>query len=244
MMRDASEVRTMNCEKCQDLLSDFIDGSLAPEDHNSVETHLNVCVGCAEARNDLGVIVGFFLEHQGEYDAVPNERALWLRISNMIEVGSARPSRTLITENAGWWFRLMNRSWQLSFPQLAPAATVIVIVVSLFTLVGLRGFNLTSGGSGIQSAGVVPPLGGASVTERFRQQQQVIAYWNERVELNKARWNPQMRETFDKNMTVIDTAVNDSMRQLSQNPHDEVSEEILNAALNDKVELLKEFAAL
>jgi hypothetical protein len=83
-----------------------------------------------------------------------------------------------------------------------------------------------------------------SIKDRYRQQQQVIAYWNERVELNKARWNPQMRDTFDKNMSVIDAAVNDSMRQLTQNPHDEVSEEILNAALNDKVELLKEFAEL
>jgi len=53
-----------------------------------------------------------------------------------------------------------------------------------------------------------------------------------------------MRETFDRNMEVIDAAVNDSMRQLDQNPHDGVSEDILNAALNDKVELLKEFADL
>jgi hypothetical protein len=138
----------------------------------------------------------------------------------------------------------MNRSWQLSFPQLAAAATVIIVVVSIFTLVGLRGLGFTGGGSGVQSAGFVPPLGDVSVKDRYRQQQQVIAYWNERVELNKARWNPQMRETFDKNMSVIDSAVNDSMRQLTQNPHDEVSEEILNAALNDKVELLKEFAEL
>ncbi len=72
----------------------------------------------------------------------------------------------------------------------------------------------------------------------------MIGYWNDRVELNKARWNAQMRDTFDRNMKVIDAAVNDSMRQLNQNPHDEVSEEILNAALNDKVELLKEFAEL
>ena len=243
MMRDASEVRTMNCEKYQDLLSDFIDGSLAPEDHNSVETHLNVCIVCSEARNDLGAIVGFCLEHRGEYDAVPNERALWLRINNMIEVDSASASRTAIPANAGSWVRLMNRSWQLSFPQLAAAVTVIIIVVSLFTIVGLRGFSFR-GGSGVQSANSVPPVGAVAVKERFRQQQQVIAYWNERVELNKARWNPQMRETFDKNIGVIDAAVNDSMRQLSQNPHDEVSEEILNAALNDKVELLKEFAAL
>jgi Putative zinc-finger len=232
----------MNCEKYQDLLSDFIDGSLAPEDHHSVETHLNVCVVCTEARNDLGAIAGFCLEHRGEYDAVPNERALWLRISNMIEVDSASASRTAVPASAGWWFRLMNRRWQLSFPQLA-AATVIIIVVSMFSIVGLRRFNFTGGDASFKSAGLVPPLGG-SVTDRFRQQQQVIAYWNERVELNKARWNPQMRETFDKNMSVIDAAVNDSMRQLGQNPHDEVSEEILNAALNDKVELLKEFAEL
>jgi hypothetical protein len=243
VMRDASEVRTMNCEKYQDLLSDFIDGSLAPEDHNSVETHLNVCIVCSEARNDLGAIVGFCLEHRGEYDAVPNERALWLRINNMIEVDSASAPRTALPANAGSWVRLMNRSWQLSFPQLAAAVTVIIIVVSLFTIVGLRGFSFR-GGSGVQSANSVPPVGAVAVKERFRQQQQVIAYWNERVELNKARWNPQMRETFDKNVGVIDAAVNDSMRQLSQNPHDEVSEEILNAALNDKVELLKEFAAL
>jgi hypothetical protein len=232
----------MNCEKYQDLLSDFIDGSLDREDHNSVKAHLNVCAVCAEAQDDLTSIVGFCLEHRGEYDTVPNERALWLRISNMIEVDSASASPTALPANAGWWFRLMNRSWRLSFPQLAAAATVIIILVSIFTVVGFRGLNFTR--SGPRSAGLVPPLSGITLKDRYRQQQEVIAYWNERVELNKARWNPQMRDTFDKNMTVIDAAVNDSLRQLSQNPHDEVSESILNAALNDKVELLKEFAAL
>ena len=234
----------MNCEKYQDLLSDFIDGSLAPEDHNGVETHLSVCVVCAEARSDLDAIVGFCLEHRGEYDAVPNERALWLRISNMIEVESAAMSRSAIPENAGWWFRLMNRSWQLSFPKLAASVAVIAIVVSIFTVVGLRGLNLTGGSSSIRSSGLAIVSSGSSVADRYRQQQQIIDYWNQRVELNKARWNPQMRETFDRNMSVIDAAVNDSMRQLNQNPHDEVSEEILNAAMNDKVELLKEFAEL
>ena len=234
----------MNCEQYQDVLSDFIDGSLAPEEHNSVAAHLSVCGECTEARNDVDAIVGFCHEHRGEYDAVPNERALWLRISNMIEMESPDVPRKAIPADAGWWFRLMNRSWQLSFPQLAAAATVIIIVVSIFTVVGLRGLNFTGGDPGVRTAGLALPSTDGAVKERFRQQQQVIAYWNERVELNKARWNPQMRETFDKNMSVIDTAVNDSMSRLTQNPHDEVSEEILNAALNDKVELLREFAAL
>jgi hypothetical protein len=233
----------MNCEQYHDLLSDFIDGSLAPEDHSSVTTHLSACGACTEARTDLGAVIEFCVEHRGEYDAVPNEHALWLRISNIIE--AEVPLRQPISANPGWWFRLMNRSWQLSLPQLAAAAAAIIIVAAVFTVVGLRGFDLTGGGSGLRASGLtLPSSTGGSVKERFSQQQTVIAYWNERVELNKARWNPQMRETFDKNMSVIDAAVNDSMRQLSQNPHDEVSEEILNAALNDKVELLKEFAAL
>ena len=233
----------MNCEKYQDLLSDFIDGSLAQSDHDSIESHLSVCGVCAEARGDLDAIVGFCREHRGEYDAVPNERALWLRISNSIESELSVTSPAAIPPGAGWWFRLMNRSWELSFPQMAAAVVAIIIVVSAVTSVGLRRFNF-GGGSGVQSAGASLALNGSSVQDRIRQRQQVIAYWNQRVELNKARWNPQMRETFDRNMSVIDAAVNDSLSQLNQNPHDEISEEILNGALNDKIQLLQEFSQL
>jgi hypothetical protein len=103
----------------------------------------------------------------------------------------------------------------------------------------------TLSNSGPVQAGFIALTSNAvSLEDRYRQQQQAIAYWNDRVEMNKARWSSQMRETFDRNMSVIDAAVNDSMKQLRQNPHDEVSEEILNDALNDKVALLKEFADL
>jgi hypothetical protein len=244
MMRDASEVGTMNCDNYQDLLSDFVDGSLPPQEHQRVETHLGGCSDCSDVRRDLGAIVGFCLEHRGEYDAVPNERALWLRISNMVEVELSGQTPAKITSEAGWWFRLMNRSWRLSFPQLATAVTAIVILAVMFTFLGVRGLSGFGGGSSSPQMAGLGMLPGSSVAERYRQQQQVIDYWNQRVELNKSRWNPQMRETFDRNMSVIDAAVNDSMRQLTQNPQDEISEEILNAALNDKVNLLKEFSAL
>jgi hypothetical protein len=105
----------------------------------------------------------------------------------------------------------------------------------------LRAF---SGSSGVRTSGLTLASDAATVQDRYRQQAQVIEYWNQRVELNKARWNPQMRETFDRNMGVIDAAVKDSMGRLSQNPHDEISEDILNAALGDKIALLKEFAEL
>ena len=228
----------MNCEKCQDLVSELIDGSLNRHDYALLEAHLGECLECAEVRNDLSTIVGFCREHRGEYDAPANERALWLRISNSIESEIKVGSRTTAVR-AGNRLGFLKRSWELSFPQLAASIAALVIVVSLGTVIGVR--RLPNLGSQ-----PVPMLASSSlsVKDRYRHQQQVIDYWNQRVELNKARWNPQMRETFDRNMSVIDAAVNDSMHELSVNPRDEISAEMLNAALNDKVELLKEFAEL
>jgi len=232
----------MNCEQYQELLSDLVDGFASSEDRNRIESHLSGCVACAEVRDDFVAIVGYCSEHRGEYDVVPNERALWLRISNTIEAENPVRARESVPSGANSWFRLMNRSWQLSFPQLAAAVTAIVLVVAIATVVSMK--QLSSGGSSVQTAGVTFGTNNVSLDDRYRQQQQAIAYWKDRVELNKARWSPEMRDTFDRNMTVIDTALNDSMKQLNQNPHDSVSEDILNDALNDKVALLKEFADL
>jgi len=230
----------MNCENYRDLLSDFIDESLTPQDRAKVETHLSACGACAEARADLDLIVGFCREHRGEYDPVPNEKALWLRISNTLESELTIRTATNVPAGAGWWFRVMNRSWQLSFPQLATSVAATIVIAVALTLAGLRVFS----GSGVKSSGLTLVSESSTVQDRYRQQRQTIEYWNKRVELNKARWNPQMRETFDRNMGVIDAAVDDSMGRLNQNPHDEVSEDILNAAMSDKIALLKEFSEL
>lgn len=233
----------MNCENYQVLISDLVDGTLTAEDCRRVELHLSACPDCAGARGDLSTIVEFCREHRGDYDAVPNAGALWVRISNVIEAETSLSSRTAVPETAGWWFRLMNRSWQLSFPKLAGLVAAIVLVVSIATGLGVRNIAWLNG-SGIQSAGL--PVGSSSVPieDRYRQQQQAIAYWNQRVEINKARWNAQMRDTFDRNVGVIDGTVAEALQRLKDNPHDTVSEDVLNDALNDKIALLKEFADL
>jgi hypothetical protein len=232
----------MNCEKCQDLIGDFLDGALSHEDQAKLSLHLEECLGCVDVRNDLQAIVGFCRANRGEYSAPPNEKALWLRIRNMIEAGASNSDPVPARINS--WTNWISRSWELSFPQLAASAAAIVLIVSLSTVVGLRRWQSgdarfigSGGGAALNAAG-------AKVRDRVSQQQQIISYWNQRVEFNKARWNPEMRETFDRNLKVIDQAVNESLDALTLDPHDEVSEEMLNAALNEKLSLLKEFAAL
>ena len=227
----------MNCEACQELIHDLIDGSISRSDESTLNTHLTECLDCYNVRQDLASIVDFCRTQRGHYEAPPNEQALWLRIRNVLEaegpstVQNTKPRPSLLS-------RWMSRTWELSLPQLAASTVAIVLLVSLATVVGLRRL----GGYGENTA--QPPQEVSSVNDRIWQRRQVIDYWNQRVELNKARWSAEMRETFDRNMKVIDQAVADSLNELNRNPHDEVSEQMLNESLNDKLALLKEFSDL
>ncbi len=228
----------MNCEICQELIQDLIDGSISQRDEFTLNTHLKECLDCDSVRQDLSSIVGFARTQREEYAAPPNEHALWLRIRNSIE--AELPSRVAANTGRETSFlgRLMGRSWELSLPQLAASAVAIVLLVSLATVVGLRRW----GGYGVEAAPSQVEV--SNVNDRFSQRRQVIDYWNQRIELNKVRWSPEMRETFERNLKVIDQAVADSLNELKRNPHDEVSEQMLNESLNDKLSLLKEFSDL
>ena len=229
----------MNCETCQELIHDLIDGSISQADEFNLNTHLKQCLDCDSVRQDLTSIVGFCRTQRGLYEAPPNERALWLRIRNVIEaeipnsvVASPAPQRSFLG-------RLMGHTWELSFPQLATSAVAIVLLVSLATVVGLRRW----GGYGVPTP--VTQVAASSENDQvWQRQQQVINYWNQRIELNKARWSPEMRATFDRNMKFIDEAVANALEDLKRNPHDEVSEQMLNEALNDKLTLLQDFSDL
>lgn len=236
----------MNCEKCQELIHDLVDGALSREDSAALNLHLEDCLSCADVRNDLQSIVSFCKQNRDLYVAPPNERALWLRIRNVIEAEQAATAVSVPASpvKSSIWPAWLSRSWELSVPQLTASVAALVIVVSLATAVGIRRWESTNKGVGGDTTLQSFSATGVNVRDRFSQQQQAIAYWNQRVELNKARWNAQMRETFDRNLQVIDQAVNDSMNELTRNPHDEVSEEMLNAALNEKLTLLKEFSDL
>jgi hypothetical protein len=229
----------MNCETCQELIHDLIDGSITQRDEFTLNTHLKECLDCESVRQDLASIVGFCRTQRGQYDAPPNEQAMWLRIRNVIE--AELPSRTVTrTEPQRSFFsRLMSHSWQLSLPQLAASTAAIVLLVSLVTVVGLRRW----GGYGVVA--IAPAQFGASdVNDRIWQRRQVIDYWNQRVELNKARWSPEMRSKFDLSLKSIDEAISISMDELSRNPHDEISEQMLNESLDYKLTLLKDFSDL
>jgi hypothetical protein len=228
----------MNCEKCQELIHDLLDGTLSRSDEVALNTHLRQCLDCESVRQDLSSIVGFCRSHRGEYDAPPNSQALWLRIRNVVEAEAAIVQGKAKAPRKSFLGDLLGRSWEMSLPQLASFAVAIMLLVSIVTVVAIRRF------SAIPTSVDQPPVQASNINERVWQRQQVINYWKQRVELNKARWSPEMRDTFDRNLQVIDAAVTQSLNELNRNPHDEISEQMLNESLNDKLVLLKEFSDL
>ncbi len=245
----------MNCEKCQELLSDFLDSALTPEEQATLDAHFGECLSCFSAHDELNSIVSFCRENRADYDAPPNERALWLRIQNTIEADRVRASAASAVAAANsprenLWTRLINRSWELSFSQMAMAVAAIVIAVSLATAFSLRRMQndsinspATASVNGTERQNTAPMMF-AATGPNIRSVSQQLDYWQQRVDERKARWSAQRREDFDLNLKVIDQTVEENLRYLKEHPHDEISEEMLNAALSDKVELLREFSDL
>ena len=135
----------MNCETCQELIHDLIDGTISQRDESTLNTHLKECLDCESVRRDLASIIGFCRTQRGHYEAPPNEQAMWLRIRNVIE--AELPAKSVVNPEPRRSFlgRLMGHTWELSLPQLAASAAAIVLFVSLATVVGRASLGWISG---------------------------------------------------------------------------------------------------
>lgn len=232
----------MNCETCQELLSDWLDNGLPAAERITIGAHLAECLPCLAVHDELEAILSVCVGQRGDYAPVPQAEAMWRRINNVIEAENSvhlRPPVPVSASRPSLWARWRNHTWQFSFAQLAGAVAVSAVVVSLASITLSRFAVL-----GTSAASVKISIAGERGEDLLRQRQTAMDYWLKRVEQRKAQWKPQMRQAFDYNLSVLNQAVNESRQELVINPHDEISEERLNAALEDKMELLKEFAEL
>ncbi len=249
----------MNCEHCQELISVFLDNDLDETSANDVRAHLAVCEGCSKVCEDLAMIMDFCQLEQDAAALPPNPQALWCRINNIIE---SEVQAEIVKEHkekveaqtaevkTGW----LPRRWNFSFSQIASAVLGVAVLSSLLTFIGLRGFNAPADQLAAYSEPTVFDrlLGKIGLTETPRQKRErilkereiAIDYWNKRVEARRSQWNAHLRDAFDRNLNEINQAVNEYSLILQENPQDELSVEMLDTALNEKMELLREFSEL
>jgi hypothetical protein len=249
----------MKCEQCQELISAFLDNDLEETMSASVQTHLALCVQCAKVCEDFAVILDFCRQQPTSQVIPPNSQALWCRISNTIET-EIKTDTALQTKQKQEETKqgLFPHAWKFSFSQIASAVLGIALVSSLLTIVGVKNYSAptANGDSAIETYAepnafekVLGTFGLIETAQnvrqrRIEQQQAAIEYWNRRVQSRRMQWNNHLRDAFDRNLNEINQAVNEYTLILQENPQDELSGEMLDSTLNEKMELLREFSDL
>jgi len=239
----------MNCDECKNLISVFMDNELEQSQAADVRAHLADCAECAYVCEDITSILDVCTTEIPSEIVPPNSQALWCRINNIIEneVKIAPPEPV----------KPRGRFWRFSFPQLAASMLCIAIISSLTTAVVIRRYNQPGPGDFttrsattqttfekvLSKVGLIETLQQAR-DRHLKEQHAAIDYWNVRVQARRHQWNRTTREAFDRNLLAIEEAVNDYTMNLEQDPEDDLSVEMLDAVLNDKMNLLKDFAEL
>src|SRR5262249_50248829 len=155
--------------------------------------------------------------------------SLWSRIQQDVEIEKPRAWSAVIDQ---WWSRLRSGTLRLSVAHLAAAAAVIVIVFSSGILL-VRHDNVT-------------PI---SETEALPVQQDVVRLSNgdlkqiedrinrlsETIEQKKQSWDPELRQSFEKNLYYVDQSLVECRHQLKDNPTDDLAQELMLNAYREKV---------
>jgi hypothetical protein len=240
----------MNCEQCQELISAYLDCELDETGCANVRAHLSVCAECAALCEDLAMLVDVSCL-DADAAVPPNPQTLWLRINNIIE---GEVNAEIARENKAKAADNRTGRWHLSFSQIAAAVAGIALVSSLLTFIGIRQYVKSEGEIGRQSEPTIVDrfLGKLGLVDtpqearkrRMQERATAIDYWNKRVQARRMQWDTHLRDAFDRNLNEIDQAVNEYTMILEENPQDELSGEMLDTALNEKMELLREFSEL
>ena len=251
----------MNCEQCQELISLFLDNELDEAVSSNVRAHVAACADCAKVCEEFAMILDFCVLDEQEVCLPPNSKALWCRINNIIESEIEpeirRENTKAPVETAGFFSKVWRNSWQFSFSQVLTAVFGIALVSSLLTFVGFKNYTAENAADVAANVSVAPSmfekvLGKVGLIEtpeqkrarRIEEQQSAIDYWNKRVEARRASWDNHLRQAFDRNLSEINQVVFEYDNILRENPHDDLSGEMLDSALTEKMELLREFSDL
>ncbi|HKE59167.1 MAG TPA: zf-HC2 domain-containing protein [Pyrinomonadaceae bacterium] len=260
----------MNCDQCQILLEEYLDGELDVRVVELVDLHLSTCLACEAELKRLRV----------EFEQVAGVRvdldptvALWPGVAARIEAES-KPGHS-----QSWWSILF------AVPRLSvPAAVALVVLAVLTTVVFMKRLNPRHSGSpavaNVNTPGVpthasepaVVPAIDQKSTRRDKPRQKTTAYTarnrpllesstpdqlvreaqqkylaaiqllSRDVARNRSRLDPGTRQRLEESLTSIDRTIAVTRRAVRKSPDDPVAVQFMLAAYAKKVDVLREMA--
>lgn len=223
----------MLCSQCQELLSDYIDGLLELGEQAKIEAHISQCERCLIVRDDLLQIVHF----SKNLPLHSPSSSVWMRIKEEVEAGR----RKGFSAQAGrFWAKVSSQG--LRFRSEWATAAAIVISVSALVFVYQRGVLIsTPPGSGQTQIASQSRVNEDAVDSNIRDMEQRIDSLKAVVDERSLGWNPQIKSSFNRDMSYIDQTLAQCHHDLSDDPQDDVCRELMLNAYREKVRLLEGF---
>jgi anti-sigma-K factor RskA len=216
----------MSCKSQESRLNEYVDGTLPLEERAGLERHLEGCASCRETLEGLRALLG---EAAGLPRELAPPRDLWPEIRESLAAEPAARSAPPERLGAvGAWGRRA---------ALAAAALLLVVASVSMTLLLTRGPE--------ERAAVEPPveemvLPGLRVVELeyARATEELLAL----MEQNRDRLAPETMQVVERNLRIIDRAIQETRAALDQDPGNPHLGHFLTAMYQQKVEVLRRAA--
>lgn len=224
-----------------DRLSDHLDGALAPDEAREMDAHLSECASCREALAGLREIVAA----ARALPPVPPARDLWPEIAGAIGAPVARAAGADVLAFPGpptpapAERRAGRRGWVFTAPQLAAAALVLMSISAAATWwagVGVGTRDAVPAAAGPALAVTMAADGSAPPPELAAE----LATLEGVLAEARARLDPHTVRILEKNLGVIQRAIDESVRALAVDPDNAFVRAHLERAWREKAEFLRE----
>jgi len=236
----------MKCDDLNDVLVDFVDGRLDPDARTlrggverDVERHLEVCAQCGALVMDLRTIrAAAFMLDRREPPA-----ALWTALQEKI---AAEPAPTGRLIDIGLARRTLGRSFSGGGAAVWLAAAAALILATLIGVLPLMDRQPTDDHSSdaAPAADVTVESVAAEFEAAEKHYQKAIDDLQTIANADTGELDPQLAAVLQKNLTVIDQAINESRAALKSQPASSNAQEGLFDALTTKVALLQQTVEL
>ena len=222
------------CAAIQALLSEYLDGRLATEAHESVRDHLAACADCSGVLADLTRIV--VIARQLGPLSPPDH--IWLEVAGQIRLTESAPTERPARRPT--WSPI----WQ--WAGLGAALVLITLVVWLGTRPGRGGADQSSAAS---AAATAPASGtieaaAAELDQAQEHYKKALAELMATASDPASPVDPSVAVAVQTNMDAIDRAITESRAALVTNPGNEPARDSLFDALRRKISVLQSTLSL
>jgi hypothetical protein len=209
----------MKCEACRELLEEYLDGELPPQDRELVDAHLTACVDCSESFAALTAEQELFARYDREIEVPP---FLWTRVA-------AHTVSEKQLSKAGWR-KLLSEMFATPGAVMAGAIVFFAFAVMLALSLGSDAFYHAAKGTGETQTRTDPPYNPKPETPRKEDEQPpippqdevkqpVIAYQPKRKPRVKAAFSKPVLDQSDvlsSDLAFLDMEEQDTAKHIEQ----------------------------